>query len=353
MKLVESFKIRKIIRLLKSGELIVVPTETVYGIIGNGFDQNVYRHLNKIKRRPEKKAYTLFVKDLNIVRKYACFNDKYEELLEEMVPGPLTFIMEGRGLPEYIYAKDNSIAFRIPDHYIIRTIMQKIDFPLLSTSANISTENTPGNLNDIKRLFKSDIAYYMKGTIKNNEPSTVIDIRDKLVIERRGLYKVSDFLKYYKPIYLKSRLRILFVCYANIVRSPIAEAYFKSNTDYEIRSSGVHANNIDTPTEEAQSVAIENNIDVSNHKSNKLTDEDLNWADIVITMDNIVKSDICDMFNYNSKIWLTSSFSKKLNGELIPDPFGYKKEAYHKMMKELLYHLNELKMYLARNIVRV
>jgi hypothetical protein len=38
---------------------------------------------------------------------------------------------------------------------------------------------------------------------------------------------------------------------------------------------------------------------------------------------------------------------------LIPDPFGYKKEAYHKMMKELLYHLNELKMYLARNIVRV
>lgn len=353
MKLFESFKIRKIVGLLKSGNLIVIPTETVYGIIGNAFDQNVYRHLNKIKRRPEKKQYTLFVKDLNTVREYACFNYKYTKLLEKMVPGPLTFIMEGRGLPEHIYTKNKSIAFRIPDHNIIRTIMQKIDFPLLSTSANISTENIPNNLNGIKKVFKSDIAYYMKGAIRNKEPSTVIDIRNKLIIERRGPYKVSDFLKYHKPIYLRDRLHILFVCYANIVRSPIAEAYFKSNTGYEIRSSGVHASNIDTPPEEAQSVAIENNIDVSNHKSNKLTYKDLNWADIVITMDNMVKSDIYDMFNYNSQIWLTSSFSKKLNGELIPDPFGYKKEAYHKMMKELLYHLNELKMYLDMNIVRV
>ncbi len=353
MKLYESFKIRKIIKLLKSGNLIVIPTETVYGIIGNAFDRDVYTHLNKIKIRPEKKPYTLFIKDLNTARQYAYFNDKYENLLKEMLPGPLTFILEGRGLPEYLYAKDRSIAFRIPEHYIIQTIMQNIDFPLLSTSANISTENTPEDLNSIKKQFKGNIASYMKGTIKNNVPSTVIDIRDKLVIERRGPYKVSDFLKHYKPIYLKDRLHILFVCYANIVRSPIAEAYFKLNTDYEIRSSGVHASNIDAPPEEAQSVAIENSIDVSNHKSNKLTDKDLTWADIVITMDNMLKADISDIFNYNSQIWLTSSFSKKLNGELIPDPFGYKKKAYHKMMKELLYHLNELKVYLSKNIVQV
>ena len=350
MTLLESFNISRAVKSLGKGELIVVPTETVYGIVGNALDEKTYRRLNEIKNRSIEKKYTLFVKNREEIEKYAYINDNVRDIIKNMMPGPLTIILKGKNLPDYLISNDGTVGFRIPKHGLTEKILERIDFPLISTSANISGEGIIDSIDDIKRVFGKKISVYLKGVPGGGTPSTVIKIDDKIELLRRGPYKIGDFMDYNIEITTKNTPRILFVCYANIVRSPIAEMYFKMYSGFDVRSAGVRAKEGVFPTKEAIDVAKSIGVDVTHHPSKPLSREDILWADMIFATDNMVRADIYDIMGFRSRIHLVSDFSSKMRGELIPDPYKFGIEAYYKMIKLLKYHLDELKIALNEKI---
>lgn len=350
MRFIENLNISRAIKSLSAGGFVIIPTETVYGIVGNAFNKDTFLKLNKIKKRPQDKKFTLFVKDGKEIAKYSILDEIDREIIKKMMPGPLTFVLRAKNLPDYLISEDGTVGFRIPKGKMATQIINNVDFPLISTSANISGEETLYDINAIKKLFGKDVAVYLKGNVGGNIPSTVINRDKNIKILRRGPYKVSDFIEFGMKIAVKKELRVLFVCYANIVRSPIAEFYFKKHFNCSVRSAGVDANEGRFPTKEAIEVAKTLGIDVTHHSSKKLRNEDMEWADIIFATDNMVRATIYDVFGYSSKVRLISDFSEKMRGDLIPDPYKFGLNAYYKMIKILKYHLDELLKWTNRNI---
>lgn len=342
MNLLDKLNISRAVKSLLKGELVVVPTETVFGIIGNAFDENAYNSLNKIKNREENKKYTLFVKNRESIEQYAFVNEITEKIVRKMMPGPLTIVLKAKNLPRYLISEDGTIGLRIPAGEKIENILNRVNFPLISTSANISGENSIDGINGIKDVFGNKISVYLNGKIKGKIPSTVVRVDNKIEILRRGPYKIGDFVDFGANIIVKKRLKILFVCQANIVRSPIAEYYVKKTGAFDVRSSGIRAAKGMFPTKEAIEVAKTVGVDITHHPSRPLTKEDILWADMIFATDNMVRADIYDTMGFKSKVFLLSDFSRKMKGELIPDPYKFGIDAYYKMIKLLKYHLDEL-----------
>ena len=347
----EKYDISRAVKALKKGGLIVVPTETVFGIVGNAFNEKTYHKLNRIKNRNEYKKYTLFIRNSELIDNYAYVDDVAKAIIGNMMPGPLTIILESKDLPEYLISKDGTVGFRIPMNTKVKKILSGVEFPLISTSANEAGGDIIDSVEGIKKVFKGEISVYLKGKSGGGIPSTVVKTGDEIDILRRGPYKVADFVKYGLKIGIKKRLRILFVCYANIVRSPIAEYYFNKNCDCDVRSAGVNAKPGKFPTKEAIEASKSLGVDITHHPSEKLTERDLNWADIIFATDNMVRANIYDYYGYGAKVFLISDFSKNMKGELIPDPYKFELNAYYKMIKSLKYHLEELIEWINKNIV--
>ncbi len=187
---------------LKSGEVIVIPTETVYGIAADARNNAAVKRIYEIKGRPYTKPLQLMAYNLEQARKYLKFTDREENIAKSLLPGPLTMILEKKVnlLAKEINTINNTMGLRIPNHTTLLSLLELIDFPIVATSANISggvdpttVEEAINNLNDTALNYAVD-----GGKCLISKPSTVADFtnENEIRIIREGSVTIEELLSH-------------------------------------------------------------------------------------------------------------------------------------------------------------
>lgn len=135
------------------------PTETVYGLGVNPFDEAAWRTMCDIKGRPDRKPASWLVKDVSEIERYALVPETAERLIEEHLPGPLTIILKAKAhVPIYAQAKDGTVSFRVSSDPVAQELICSLDHPLTCTSANLSGEETLSTPEAILRQLGQEAA---------------------------------------------------------------------------------------------------------------------------------------------------------------------------------------------------
>ena len=144
-------KLKEAANLIKSGKLVIFPTETVYGIGTNGLDENAIKRLYEAKRRTLSKPINLLVSDIKMIERVTKnISDMEYKLMEELFPGPLTIILNKKDIvPDILTANGSTVGVRMPEGKIARELVKCADVPIAAPSANISGKPSGTNLQDI------------------------------------------------------------------------------------------------------------------------------------------------------------------------------------------------------------
>lgn len=190
--------LKEIIDLLKQGKVIVCPSDTVYGLICDARNEKAVKRLFEIKERPREKAIAIFIKDIKAAKKLAQIDKKQEAFLEKVWPGKTTIILKKRedcNLPKILFAGTKVIGLRISDCKFLIDLLEKLNFPLAETSANISSQPASTKIKEVLAQFQGkknqpDLVLDF-GNLPASLPSTVIDLTTKKIkILRKGAVKI-------------------------------------------------------------------------------------------------------------------------------------------------------------------
>ena len=165
--------------IIRSGGLVAVPTETVYGLAGNGLDAEAVERIYEVKGRPETKALSLMVPDESAMERY-CHDvpEQARELARRFWPGPLTIILPSLGcVPEIVRAGGETVGLRCPDHPLTLRLLKAAEVPLAAPSANPSFMPSPKNARSVLEYFDGKIdAVIDGGECGLGRESTIIDM---------------------------------------------------------------------------------------------------------------------------------------------------------------------------------
>ena len=187
---INNSSIKKSINYLKNNECIGIPTETVYGLAANAYSSSAVSKVFKLKKRPKKNPLIVHYYSKSQLEKDCHLNKNFFKLYKKFCPGPLTFILRLKSnsmIDNKVTNKKKSLAVRFPKHPVIRSLLNKIDFPLAAPSANISSSISPVTKNDVIDEFGKKIKYVLNGGRSNiGLESTIIDLTSKPKIIRLG-----------------------------------------------------------------------------------------------------------------------------------------------------------------------
>ena len=187
---INNSSIKKSINYLKNNECIGIPTETVYGLAANAYSSSAVSKVFKLKKRPKKNPLIVHYYSKSQLEKDCHLNKNFYKLYKKFCPGPLTFILRLKSnsmIDNKVTNKKKSLAVRFPKHPVIRSLLNKIDFPLAAPSANISSSISPVTKNDVIDEFGKKIKYVLNGGRSNiGLESTIIDLTSKPKIIRLG-----------------------------------------------------------------------------------------------------------------------------------------------------------------------
>ena len=177
--------------------VIAFPTETVMGFAVYYDDEAAYNKLNKIKRRPEDKPYTLMVKDIYEIDKYAHVDDKVRKIINKYMPGPITLLLKAKeGLPSWVTHNSGIIGIRMPSNEIGLALLKAVEKPLLVPSANRSGEKPALNSKEVELLFHDEIDYIVSGSADLAKPSTIVDLsKQEVKVVREGPISLQEILE--------------------------------------------------------------------------------------------------------------------------------------------------------------
>jgi len=150
--------INEILGVLRSGGVILYPTDTVWGIGCDATNEQAVRRVFEIKKRSDSKSLVLLASDLDMVALHVKKIPDMAIDLVEVNDAPMTIIYPGaQGIVPSAVAEDGSVGIRIPLNDFCRDLVYKLRRPLVSTSANISGEPTPKCFKEISEEIKSAV----------------------------------------------------------------------------------------------------------------------------------------------------------------------------------------------------
>lgn len=186
----------ELVGIMRGGGLIAVPTETVYGLAGNGLDEKAVAEIYEVKGRPEVKPLSLMVHDAALMERY-CENvpPQAYTLAKRFWPGPLTIVMKAKPcVPEIVRAGGETVGLRCPDHPLTLELLEKSGVPFAAPSANPSGEPSPKNADSVLKYFDGKIdAVLDGGECGIGCESTLIDLsRTPYRILRQGALPADE-----------------------------------------------------------------------------------------------------------------------------------------------------------------
>lgn len=180
--------LKKAIDLIQKGEIVAIPTETVYGLAADAFNVNAVKKIFDQKGRPADNPLIVHISKFNQLKQLAVeFPKDVEKLAERFWPGPLSIILKKKSrVPDIVTGGLDTVAIRMPDHPITLSLLNKTG-PLTAPSANKSGRPSPTKPTHILEDFGPELPILDGGTSKLGLESTVLDMsRDQLTILRPG-----------------------------------------------------------------------------------------------------------------------------------------------------------------------
>ena len=164
---------------IRAGQLVAVPTETVYGLAGNGLDPKAVAQIYEVKGRPSVKPLSLMVHDASAMARYcAPVPQAAYTLAEAFWPGPLTIVLRAKDcVPEIVRAGGQTVGLRCPDHPATLALIEAAQLPLAAPSANPSGAPSPKTADDVLAYFDGQIAAVIDGgPCGIGRESTLVDL---------------------------------------------------------------------------------------------------------------------------------------------------------------------------------
>ncbi len=185
-------EIEKLTDILMNDGVIAVPTDTVYGLCAKINSKKAYEKLIKVKKRPLNKLFPIMCADEMQLRSIAKVNSNAEKIINALMPGPITLVLEKKCdfLKDII--KSNTIAVRLATSPFLEELIRNIKEPVFMTSANISDEPVCESIEEIERKCLN-IDGIVKSDIPNGTASTIIDCTSKEIkIIREGPISIDQ-----------------------------------------------------------------------------------------------------------------------------------------------------------------
>jgi len=170
--------IKKAKNILAKGGVIIYPTDTLYGLGADIFNKKAVERISAIKGRDLKKPVSVMVSNIKMIKSLAKIDEKQEKLIKTILPGPFTILLKKKArVPEFITAGTDIIGLRIPNSEICFKLSQ--DFPITTTSANISNLRPSLNIKKIIKDFSHKVDLILEGKNLSGQPSIIIDLTKK------------------------------------------------------------------------------------------------------------------------------------------------------------------------------
>jgi tRNA threonylcarbamoyl adenosine modification protein (Sua5/YciO/YrdC/YwlC family) len=180
--------IQRVVEYLKQGGVIIYPTDTTYGLGCDIFNRKGIKKILQIKQRDSRKPFSFVCSDLAEVTNYAQVSNFAFKIMRRHLPGPYTFVLEAtKVVPDAVCTKQKTVGVRIPDNAICQAIVRELGHPLITTSANISGEETLQDPQLIDEIMGRLVDVVIDGGISLGEASSVISLLDdQIEILRQG-----------------------------------------------------------------------------------------------------------------------------------------------------------------------
>ena len=190
-----SFKLTTTLKALQRGDIIVYPTDTLYALGANIFDNAAIKKLFKIKKRPFSVPLPIAVGNISEMKKIAYVNTTAEKIVKQFLPGTVTLLLPKKNLDNLFIAQNlKKIALRIPNNQQTLELLNKFG-PLTVTSANIHGMDPAYGIKNIIAQFKDQVSVYINAGKLNGQPSTIIDVTvDPPVIVREGQITLQEIM---------------------------------------------------------------------------------------------------------------------------------------------------------------
>lgn len=187
--------IEKAVTLLQKGQLVILPTETVYGLVCDPRHLSAIQTIYTVKNRPEDKALSILIPDVTDLEQWAIdIPDQAYQLAKRYWPGPLTLILKkAPHVSALITAGKNTIGLRIPNHPITLAILRELGHGVCAPSANFSGKPAPRSYSEIDPELLKRVAFTIDGgSCQVGQASTIIDCtQPQPIIIRQGIINLT------------------------------------------------------------------------------------------------------------------------------------------------------------------
>lgn len=272
---------------LRAGALVLLPTETVYGVACRADDPAALERLRALKGDRQAKPFARLIPDAAAAEAAGCdLPGPARRLADRFWPGPLTVVLER---PD-----GETIGFRVPGIGFVRRVLARAEVPVVATSANRSNEAPPASYADAFAAVGGQVDLAVDGgaaplgvasTVVRATADGAVEILREGFLTRENLEAALDRL-------------FLFVCTGNTCRSPMAEALFRAKLaealgcepgelaarGVRVASAGVAAGYGAPAAEHAQAIVARRGLDLSGHRSQPADDELIDAAEVVVAL---------------------------------------------------------------------
>jgi L-threonylcarbamoyladenylate synthase len=181
----------EVVRLLKSGGVGFMPSDTIYGLSCRALDKKAVERLHRIKGRDKKKPFIVLISDTTQLKELGVISTEIAAALRYW-PGPLTIISEAEEAPSWLHRGTRSLAVRQPDNQEVLELMKRAG-PLISTSANEAGQKPIDSTTKAQKIFGKKLDFYVDAGVIKNKPSTIIRKNNyKFEVIRRGAIKFKE-----------------------------------------------------------------------------------------------------------------------------------------------------------------
>ena len=193
-----------VINSLKRGEIVSIPTETVYGLAGNALRQESVDLIFNLKKRPAFNPLIVHIPDVNFLDRVAeNIPDPAKLLANHFWPGPLTLILKKKAsIPNRVTAGKDTVAVRVPNHPLTLELLKKLPFPLAAPSANPFGSISPTLAIHVYKYFGDKIPFILDGgSCKSGLESTIIGFENETpVLYRHGALALEKIKEVIGPV---------------------------------------------------------------------------------------------------------------------------------------------------------
>ena len=184
-KNINTEELKNVANLIKNGEIVVFPTETVYGIGANALNPEAVFKIFDAKERPSDNPLIVHIANKEDIYKVAETPNKIEQkLIDAFMPGPITIILKKKSIiPDIVSAGLNTVGIRMPSNKIAHKIIKTAGVPIAAPSANISGRPSGTRIQDIREELEKKVSVIIDGGISEyGLESTVVKVENEVPI---------------------------------------------------------------------------------------------------------------------------------------------------------------------------